>query len=126
MSIRNVQLRKDGGKPEVEFIIGQPQVGVYRSYLWDKDNISEEIGHGNNADDVVDRYPLREPGELADQTLSWEVLIQAPSAAAGQLYSLSVIIRQDSAVAPGGAIQEAGRMSDSAKAVVGFAKFQLV
>ena len=126
MSVKNVQLRRDGGTPEVEFIFGQAQVGVYRSYLWDENNVPEKVGHGNNTDDVIDRYPLRAPGELEGRTLSWEVTIQAPSAAPGQLYSLSVIIRQDGAVARGGAIQEAGPMSDSTKAVIGFARFQLV
>ncbi len=126
MSIRSVQLSRSGGIPEVEFIIGDAQLGVYRTYLWDENNASEEIGHGNNVDNVVDRYPLRAPADLENQTISWEILIQAPSTAPGQTYSVSVIIRQDGAVATGGAIQEAGPMSDRTKALVGFARFQLV
>ena len=126
MSIKNIKIKKDGGTPEVEFIIGQPQVGVYRSYLWDSQNVPKKIGHGNNADDVIDKYVLEKPNEMEHKTLSWEVTIQAPASTPGQLYSLQVIIRQDGKIAPGGAIGEAGPMNDNTKVVVGFARFKLV
>lgn len=123
MTVHELVLDSDSGEVEVEVIVGQGQVGFYHVYLWDENRNSEKLSHGNNFDDWVDRFSVGLPQGLVGRTLSWEVLIEAPGSGSGQLYSLTILFRQDGSVVPGGVIQETGQMNDTTKAIVGYVRF---
>lgn len=125
MAVQIVNINPAGGIPEVEVIFGQAQVGVYRAFLWDTQaNNSSPLAHGNNIDGLPDKFSVGvAAGALAGRYVSVEAVIQTAGAAPGQLYSLTVLIRQDGVIAPGGQIQENGQFSSNTVSLIEFARF---
>ena len=128
MAVQPVVLRKAGGDPEVEIIFGQAQLGVYRSFRWDAQARNPvQVAHGNNADSVLDRFAVGAPAAALDSTfLSWEAIIQTFTPSPGQLFSMTVLVRQDGVVAQGGVVQEHGQFTSNAKSIIGFMMFTVV
>jgi hypothetical protein len=124
-TIQTVTLNPAGGIPEVEVIFGQAQVGVYRSFLWDAQaSNSAPLAHGNNVDGLPDLFSVGVAATaLSGRYVSVEAVIQAPTTTPGQLYSLTVLIRQDGAVVPGGLIQDTGQLVSSTVSLFEFARF---
>jgi len=124
-TIASLTLNPAGGIPEVEVIFGQAQVGVYRSFLWENQgNNPQPLAHGNNVDGLPDKFSVgAAPGTLSGRFLSVEAVIQTASSAAGQLYSITVLIRQDGNVVPGGLIQENGQFTSNTVPLFEFARF---
>ena len=125
MAVQSVTLNPAGGIPTVEVIFGQAQVGVYRSFLWDKTaSNSSPLAHGNNVDGLPDSFSVGVAASaLKDQSVSVEAVIQTASNQPGQLYSLTVLIRQDGAVVPGGLIQDNGQFTTNTVSLIEFARF---
>ncbi len=113
------------GQPTVEIIFGQAHVGNYRFFLWDETGHNPQpLAHGTNVDQVVDTFAVPVgPPALNKQILSFEGIVQAAEARAGNVYSVTVTVRQDGAVCPGGVIQETGAFND-VKALLGFRRFR--
>jgi hypothetical protein len=113
------------GRPTVEVIFGQAHLGTYRVFLWDAQGKNPEpIGHGNNIDDVLDDFSApRDPGALDKTILSYEAIVQAAEPREGQLYSLTITVRQQGKVCTGGVIQETGTFND-VKSIIGFRRFE--
>ncbi len=111
--------------PTVEIIFGQAHVGNYRFFLWDATGHNpRELARGTNADDIVDAFDIGVPVAALDaQILSFEGIVQAADVRPGNVYSVTVTVRQAGAVCPGGVIQETGTFED-VKALVGFRKFR--
>jgi hypothetical protein len=124
-TVASVSLNPAGGIPEVEVIFGQAQVGVYRSFLWDNQgNNPQPIAHGNNVDGLPDKFSVGiAAAALSGLFLSVEAVIQTATSAPQQLYSITVLIRQDGNVVPGGLIQENGQFSSNSVALFEFARF---
>lgn len=124
-TIASVTLNSAGGIPEVEVIFGQAQVGVYRSFIWDiQGNNPQSIAHGNNVDGLPDKFTVGiAAGALSGRYLSVEAVIQTATSAPGQLYSITVLIRQDGNVVPGGLIQDNGQFTSNTVALFEFARF---
>ena len=106
--IATVTLDPSGPIPVVEVIFGFAQIGSYQCFLWDKNGANPtQIGHGNNIDNLPDVFPVgAAPTALTGRFISWQMVIQAPSAAPGQLYSYVVTIRQNGVVVTGGVLQD--------------------
>jgi hypothetical protein len=124
-TIAAVTLDPAGGIPEVEVIFGQAQVGVYRSFLWDNQgNNSQPIAHGNNVDGLPDKFSVGVAASaLSGRYVSVEAIIQTATSVAGQLYALTVLIRQDGNVVPGGLIQDNGQFTSNSVSLFEFARF---
>ncbi len=124
-TIASVTLNPAGGIPEIEVIFGQAQVGVYRSFLWDNQgNNPQALAHGNNVDGLPDKFSIGVAASgLSGRYVSVEAVIQTATSAAGQLYSMTVLIRQDGNVAPGGLIQDNGQFTSNTVALFEFARF---
>ena len=113
-TVQSVTLNPAGGIPEVEVIFGQAQIGVYRSFLWDNQaNNPQPLAHGNNVDGLPDKFSVGVAASaLTGRYLSVEAVIQTATSAPGQLYSITVLIRQDGNVVPGGLIQDTGQLDE--------------
>ena len=113
------------GQPAVEVIFGQAHVGNYRVFLWDAGGKNpRELARGTSADDVADTFPIAVAAPTLNKcVLSFEGLVQAAEPRAGNVYSVTVTVRQDGTVCPGGVIQEAGAFED-VKALVAFRRFR--
>lgn len=122
--IAEVKLETSKGKPSVEIIFGQAHLGNYRCFLWDASGKnSTQLAHGNNIDDVLDVFTIpNDPADLNQRIFSYEVIIQAAEAKEGQLYSLTIMVRQNGDVCTGGLIQETGKLED-VKSLIGFRRF---
>lgn len=123
--IEEVILDSNGGKPTVEILFGQAHVGNYRCFLWNRQGKDpEELAHGDNVDDVVDAFEIdAEPADLDRRIISVESIVQAAEAKPGQIYSVTITIRQQGKVCSGGAIHDAGPFED-VKALVAFRRFK--
>lgn len=124
-TIASLALNPAGGIPEVEVIFGQAQVGVYRCFLWDSSgNNPQPLAHGNNVDGLPDKFSVGVAANaLSGRYLSVETVIQTATSAPGQLYSLTVLVRQDGSVVPGGLIQENGQFTSNTVSLFEFARF---
>lgn len=124
-TIHTVTLNPAGGAPETEVIFGQAQIGVYRCFLWDNQAKNPQpVAHGNNVDGLPDKFSLGvAAGALAGRYFSVESVIQTATTEPGQLYSLTVLIRQDGNVVPGGLIQESGQFSTNTTTLFDFMRF---
>ena len=100
-------------------------MGNYRLFLWDAAGQNpRELAQGTSADDVVDTFPIAVAAQVLDGcVLSFEGLVQAAEPRTGNVYSVTVTVRQDGTVCPGGVIQEAGPFED-VKALVAFRRFR--
>ena len=95
----------------VEVIVGQAHVGDYRLVLWHGSD-HREVARGTNIDSVADQFSLGSPDDLDGRVLGCELYIQAAAAKAGQVYSASILVRQDGKVCDGGLIERAGTFED--------------
>ena len=124
-TIHSVTLNAAGGIPEIEVIFGQAQIGVYKAFLWDSNAAnSQPLAHGNNVDGLPDKFSVGSPAAtLTGQYVSIEAVIQTATSAPGQLYILTILIRQDGTVVPGGLIQEDGQFTTNTVSLIEFARF---
>ena len=114
-----VNLISTKGKPQLEIIIGQAQIGTYRVYLWDEDGqASNKIGEGTSSDDVADIIDLGDITALDKKIITWDILVTSPQGGKGQLYSVIVIFRQNSIPVENGKFFEQGAL-DGTKLVHG-------
>ena len=125
MPAQIVRLNADGGAPDVEVAFGQAQIGNYACHRWrdPASTTSETIAHGNNVDDLPDQFSLKDrPAALRGNVLGFSILIQAASPGPGQLYSYTIVIRQDGQVVPGGSIRRTGSLGESALAFLEYVR----
>jgi hypothetical protein len=122
-----ITLSSTGGKPKIEIIFGQAHVGNYRFFLWDASGKNPiELSHGNNVDDAVDSFDIGEALSALDRRiLSFELIVQAAEARQGQIYSVTITVRQDGTVCAGGLISESGALED-VKSLIGFRRFKTI
>jgi hypothetical protein len=113
------------GRASVEIIFGEAHLANYRFFLWDpggKDPV--QLAHGNNIDDVLDTFEIeKEPAELEECILSYEIIVQAAEARDGQVFSVTIMVRQEGQVCGGGVVQETGTFRD-VKSIIGFRRFR--
>jgi hypothetical protein len=123
--IHDVTLNPAGGAPEIEVLFGQAQVGVYRAFLWDTQaKNSTPLHHGNNVDALLDKFPVGVPASaLTGRFASVEAVNQTATPQAGQLLSMTVRVRQDGGVVPGGLIQENGQFTSNTVSLFEFVRF---
>lgn len=123
--IDEILLGATKGQPTVEIIFGQAHIGNYRFFLWDATGHNpREIAHGTNVDAIVDSFDIGEDARaLHEKLLSFEGIVQAAEARPGNIYSVTVTVRQGGEVCPGGVIQETGAFDD-VKALLGFRRFR--
>jgi hypothetical protein len=126
--VKVLKLQAAGSDPEMEILFGQAQLGIYRAFRWDAKAANPvQIGFGNNIDDLSDRFPVGLTAPNLDQCYAtWEAIVEPPSSADGQLYSVFVTFRQDGNVLPDGLFQYTGKLSGDAKAITGSVRFQSI
>ena len=120
-----ITLDSTRSEPIIEIIFGQAHVGNYRFFLWDSNGKNPaELAHGNNVDDVIDTFDVKVlPAALDRRILSFELIVQAAEVRQGQVYSVTITVRQDGTVCSGGVIQESGTLED-VKSLIGFRRFK--
>ena len=123
--LETITLQANNGNPAVEIIFGHAHVGNYRCFLWDQNGKSPiQLAHGNNVDDVWDTFVIdNNPDYLADRVFSYELTIQAAESKPGQIYSVTITVRQQGSVCQGGVIHDTGSLDD-VKSIIGFRKFR--
>lgn len=121
-----IRLDQEDGRPTVEIIFGNAHLGTYRFFLWDAAGKNPAlVAHGNNIDDVLDTFEIqRDPGDLDERILSHELIVQAAAAKSGQIYSVTITVRQQGQVCDGGLIQETGTFED-VRSIIGFRRFRV-
>jgi hypothetical protein len=127
LQLEEITLDPARGNPKVEIIFGQAHVGNYRFFLWDSSGKNpEELSHGNNVDDVLDCFDIDvTPAQLDRRIISFELIVQAAEPREGQVYSVTITVRQQGTVCTGGVIQETGALVD-VKSLIGFRRFATV
>ena len=122
-----IALDSTRGKPKIEIIFGQAHVGNYRFFLWDSSGKNpNELSHGNNVDDTLDSFDIEEqPAALDRRILSFELILQAAETREGQVYSVTITVRQQGTVCTGGVISESGTLED-VKSLIGFRRFKTI
>lgn len=125
MPIDEILLDAAKSQPTVEIIFGQAHVGNYRFFLWDATGHNpQELAHGTNGDAIVDTFDIgSDAGALHEKVLSFEGIVQAAESRPGNVYSVTVMVRQAGEVRPGGLIQETGSFED-VKALLAFRRFR--
>lgn len=115
------------GRPRIEIVFGQAHVGNYRLFLWDAEGVQcTDLARGHNVDHVLDSFEVdAEPADLNQRILSFEMMVQAAEAKPGQIYNVTITVRQQDTVCAGGVVQESGPFKD-VKALVGFRRFKAV
>lgn len=123
--VQTIMLGPTPPDPEVEIILGNAQVGVYDFFLWDSTAANPQlVKKGTNADAMVDRFVLPSPpGGFKNRYISCQVLISTPTEGPGQMYSITVLVRQSGVVVGGGVLQEAGSFQSNTKSTVLFGRF---
>lgn len=123
--LEEVLLDAAKGQPTVEIIFGHAHVGNYRCFLWDATGHNpQEIAHGTNTDPHPDRFDVgADARALHEHILSFEGIVQAAEARAGNVYSVTITVRQDEETCRGGLIQESGAFDD-VKALLAFRRFR--
>jgi hypothetical protein len=123
--IDEVLLDATKDQPTVEIIFGQAHVGNYRFFLWDAAGRNpQELSHGTNTDGVVDKFGVgADARALHEKILGFEGIVQAADARSGNVYSVTVTVRQGDDVCSGGLIQETGAFDD-VKALLAFRRFR--
>jgi hypothetical protein len=100
--IHDIALDRDGVDPTIEVRFGHAQVGNYSCYLWDTIAATQAIklAHGNNLDNLPDVFSVPFPAaSLTGKLLGFSLLIQSLSSQPGQLYSVTITVRQGAAIA---------------------------
>jgi hypothetical protein len=126
--VRKVRITGTGGQVSVEVLFGFALVGVYRMFLWDADRQFQQIAFGDNVDHQPDLHVIPQtPRDLGNFQLSYETQTESPKAGAGQSYSVSLLVRQDGRIVPGGHIERSGRLPETNnKSTIGFVQFEVV
>ncbi len=93
--------------------------------MWDNNGKNPQLlSHGNNVDDVFDSFEIQEqPPTLDGRIFSYELIVQAAESKPGQIYSVTITVRQQGSVVTGGVIQETGPLTD-VKSIIGFRRFK--
>lgn len=110
----------------MDVLIGQAQFGMYTVTLYDEEGKNpQEVGSGNNYDTLPDSFKLdtSSPG-LANRLLGWTITIASPQEPNGQLYYARVTVREGATSLSAEPIEYSGEL-DSAKILMGFAKFSI-
>lgn len=100
--IHDIALDPAGVDPTIEISFGHAQVGNYACYLWETIAATQAIklAHGNNLDNLPDVFSVPFPAaSLAGKLLGFSLLIQSLSSQPGQLYSVTITVRQGDTIA---------------------------
>ncbi len=123
MSFNELKIDAGGGQLELSVLIGQAQLGVYRTTVYDKDGKNPSVaGEGNNYDRKPDTFPLGPAAQLVDGVVTWDIRIGAPNAGPGQNFFASVAITQGGTNVADGPFEYSGQFED-AKFILDGAKF---
>lgn len=123
--LTDVTLDPAKGHATVEILFGNAHAGHYRCFLWNRDGTNPvPVAHGDNLDGIVDVFTLTDaPLALHDKIISVETLVQAAEVKPGQVYTVTISVRQAGSVCPGGLVEEAGVFED-VKALVAFRRLK--
>lgn len=96
MAIFELNLNKDGGRPEVEVLILKQQFGEYNIKIRHGDGSRSPIGDGDNINVNDDRFSLQKlPADLAGKFITWHIIIYPTGRENEQDYEWKVIFYQD-------------------------------
>ncbi|HSP63775.1 MAG TPA: hypothetical protein VLQ90_12380 [Pyrinomonadaceae bacterium] len=125
---KTVQIKRNGGQPEIELKFGFAQFAQYRILLWDvTGKIPTEIGHGVNIDTIPDKFPINEPiANLDNCFVTWQAVIASPTGGPGEQYSMEATFTQDGANCPDGPFSKQGPLNPDPLIGLDKAKIQLV
>ena len=105
-------LRANAGNPSIEVLIGQRQLGFYQVQLRRSGQTSlEKIGAGDNEDNINDIYDLGPVDGLNSGILICDVAIIRLLSRPGELYDISLILRQNNRMVSGALISDNGRLN---------------
>src|SRR5437667_1376995 len=97
------QLNPSGGVPELEIQFGYANTGICRVFRWDADR---PVAIGQPGDT---RISVGLPADRLDGvTVSYEAIVQSPRSSAAEPYAVTILVRQDGEIVPGGGISEKG------------------
>ncbi len=96
MAEQIVTIDGNGGVPVIELRFGFAQFGKYEIYLWDSNGKNPQlVGRGVNIDQVPDRFPIGDVGNLNGRIITWQAIIASPAGGSNELYNLTAIFTQN-------------------------------
>lgn len=123
-----VELKVNGGTPQIELQFGFAQFARYRIFLWNvngKDPVL--IGEGVNVDEIPDRFLINEPvSNLNGRFVTWEAIIASPTGGAGQQFSVRATFTQGGQVCPDSPFTQQGALNPDPKVVFDKALLKVV
>jgi hypothetical protein len=110
MADKLAKLSKTGSEPEVEIVVGFAQFAKYRFELSDAAGATfTTVFQGDNADSTPDKFTVTGPVTALDnRILRWKVIIAAFDTGPGQMFSVTVGVKQDGQNVPDGPFTEKG------------------
>ena len=125
--VKSINYNPKGGSVSVDIMIGQAQAGLYTVNLFDANGKNpEEVGNGNNVDDLPDTFEIKTPvAQLKSRLLGWTITIASPEEGPAKLYFARVTIRQDGQSLSDGPFEYSGPL-DGAKIILGYGRFTTI
>ena len=123
-----LEIKTNGGTPQIELEFGFAQFAQYQIFLWDVTGKNpKEIGHGVNVDDVPDKFPIPDPvASLDGRFVTWQAIIASPSGGANQQFSMKATFTQNNSNVPNGPYTKKGALKPDPLIAFDKAKIKLV
>jgi hypothetical protein len=122
-----VQLKRNGGAPQIKLLFGFAQFAKFRILLWDTNGHNPTpVATGDNLPGSPDTFPVGFPAaDLDGRLITWQASIVSPTGSAGQQYSQTATFLQDEANCLTGPFTQTGPLTNS-KTTFANAKFQVL
>lgn len=110
-----VQLRANGGIPQIELRFGFAQFAKYRILLWDQHGQNPvEVAHGINIDTNPDKFPIgNSVASLNGRFITWQCVIASPTGGPGQQFSQSATFTQGATTCPASPFKQSGPLNNT-------------
>jgi hypothetical protein len=110
-----VEIKKNGGVPQIELKFGFAQFAKFKILLWDATGQNPiEVAHGVNIDTSPDKFPVGDsPASLDGRYITWQAVIASPTGGPGQQYSQLATFTQQNANCPNGPFEQSGPLNNT-------------
>jgi hypothetical protein len=122
-----VEIKKNGGVPQIQLRFGFAQFASFRILLWDTSGHNPtEVAKGTNLPGEPDTFPIGTSAAALDgRYITWQASIASPTGGPGQQFSQTAKFLQDSANCPTGPLTQSGPFSNTT-ATFANARFKVV
>ena len=88
-----LNLKKSGGVPTIEIVIGNALWGTYKFKLWDKDGKNPDIiGSGFSGDGIDDEFKIGAISSLNGRYLSWKMAVSGFEDGENEQYHVTILV----------------------------------